>query len=459
MDHHRIKPFDVTIESHRLPEEWETWRQDLESYFVVHNVECQRDKRAHLAYLGGPGIQRLLNFTPAANKVPHVSPDPPFYDVAIQCLNEHFEPFRRKTYERHLFHKMEQNQGERFSDFVMRLRKQMTRCGYSEKVSEDLIADRIAAGCNSDELRQKLLQKDRPLSKILAMGSSSEEVGKQARKWTDNTVHTASPEVSRIGSRPLGRERTPRDQNPGEQRLDKRRFPRNPYRWQNPSYANRSVQSTCHRCGYPGHWRGDEHCPAREDTCGICGKVGHWAVRCFNRTRAPKRSLEEPSDRTKVKRIRAVTEETENQEAKDYVFYAMGRNVFAFQVGGVEIPMTIDSGADANIVTQSVWEQMKTADVNAFDLTTEVDRTLTSYAAKKPMTIIGMFKAEIVAGSNRTFAKFYVVKDGQQCLLGDRTAKELKVLKVGFDVGAVEGLKSKAFPKNSRRSSGDTYRH
>lgn len=478
MENNRIKPFDVNIEASLLPAEWDTWRQDLESYFVVHKIKTQRDKRAYLVYLGGPGLQGLLKLLPAADKVPHVSRDPPFYDVAVKVLTDHFEPFRRKTYERHLFHKLEQKPGERFADFVMRLRKQIARCGYSAKHADELIADRITAGCYSDDLRNKLLQKDRSLKEILAMGSSTEEVGKHSKKWTTDVRPAVVPDVFKIGARPLERENfqqksfrgrnasaprpgqqrylqgpahgqnTPR---PGQQRLQQgpgqQRLPQGPAHAQNVSHPNRMAQPTCHRCGYFGHTRGDEQCPAFDDTCGLCGRVGHWAVRCFSRTRAKKRSHEESSVRPDTKRIRSVTDETEHRESKDYVFYAMGRNVFTFQVGGVEIPMIIDSGADANIITQTVWEQMKQADVNVLNETIEVDRMLTSYAVKEPMDIIGMFSAEIVAGPNRSFAKFYVVKGGQQCLLGDYTAKDLKVLKVGFDVGAVEGTQGKPFPK------------
>ncbi|KAL9706460.1 hypothetical protein quinque_009978 [Culex quinquefasciatus] len=68
MENSRIKPFDVNIEASLLPAEWDTWRQDLESYFVVHKIKTQRDKRAYLVYLGGPGLQGLLKLLPAADK-------------------------------------------------------------------------------------------------------------------------------------------------------------------------------------------------------------------------------------------------------------------------------------------------------------------------------------------------------------------------------------------------------
>lgn len=125
----------------------------------------------------------------------------------------------------------------------------------------------------------------------------------------------------------------------------------------------------------------------------------------------------------------------------------MGRNVFVFKVGGIEIPMNIDSGADANIVTKVVWEQLKEAGVDAQQMSKDIDRNLVAYASNEPMKICGMFSTTIEAGSHKTFAKFYVVENGQQCLLGDHTAKKLRVLKIGFNVDSIETKSKKPFPK------------
>lgn len=58
----------------------------------------------------------------------------------------------------------------------------------------------------------------------------------------------------------------------------------------------------------------------------------------------------------------------------------------------------------------------------------------------------GMFRAVIQAGDNSTEAVFYVAEDGKQSLLGDETAKQLKVLKIGFQVAEICEAPS-AFPK------------
>ncbi|XP_055526919.1 uncharacterized protein K02A2.6-like [Wyeomyia smithii] len=51
--------------------------------------------------------------------------------------------------------------------------------------------------------------------------------------------------------------------------------------------------------------------------------------------------------------------------------------------------------------------------------------------------MVGMFVAEIEAAENKVEATFYVAKTGMQSLLGDETAKKLKVLKIGYNVASV----------------------
>lgn len=431
----RIKPFDVTLEASRLPSEWESWKNDLESFFLAQRLESQQDKRAQLAYLGGPGLQELLRYLPGVNQVPHVTADPPYYDVAIKCLDDYFEPFRRKTFERHLFHQIVQRPEERFTDFVMRLRKQIARCSYNPCVVDELIADRIAQGCSSEDLRTKLLQKDRSLDEIIALGTSMAESLQQSKKFGKSSVPIRQEQEINSVVKPLRRVFQ------GNQRSGVK----------NSSAAFRSSNDRfiCYGCGRRGHTQGTIECPARQTKCAICGKMGHWAKRCYSSRGGTKRRMYDPpaNPAPPVKRIRAVEEESDKRNAKDYVFYAMGRNLFTFRVGGVEIPMTIDSGADANIIPKSIWDELKEAGVNASNMSTVVDRSLLAYASKDPMKIVGMFNAEIEAAESKATATFYVVQDGQRCLLGDQTAKELKVLKVGFDVGAIEAKQINPFPK------------
>lgn len=62
---------------------------------------------------------------------------------------------------------------------------------------------------------------------------------------------------------------------------------------------------------------------------------------------------------------------------------------------------------------------------------------LRGYDSDKPLTILGCFTADVTTGSRTVQAEFLVVEEGQRCLLGDKTAKQLGVLRIGMDIGQV----------------------
>lgn len=105
----RMRPFEITAEQSRLPTEWQKWKRELERYFDANNITSQWEKRSILLYVAGPDIQEIFDHLPGTDEVPHIVADPPYYDVAIRKLDEHFEPMRRRNYERHLFRQISQN--------------------------------------------------------------------------------------------------------------------------------------------------------------------------------------------------------------------------------------------------------------------------------------------------------------------------------------------------------------
>ncbi|XP_055634002.1 uncharacterized protein K02A2.6-like [Toxorhynchites rutilus septentrionalis] len=342
------------------------------------------------------------------------------------------------AYERYVFRQMAQKPSERLSDFTLRLRIQAKRCDFLPNVLEEMIIDQITEKGNSDTLRMEILKRDvRSLNEIIALGTAMSESKVKSMQMT-NKGHAYREEVM--------------VQSVKQQRRGNFVYPsRTPV-------MNRGVLMTCHACGHPGHLKASKWCPAIGIKCNRCHQNGHYAKFCskFNQPQNQeplhrhKRSFYE-AGRTDwhnppAKRIRTVTESNVDCQEDANIFYAMGRNVFHFRIGGVIVPMTIDSGADANIIPVHIWQQLKRVDVQAYDWSRQPDRILKAYASSEPLKVKGMFNAEIEAGDNTTKAKFYVVEGGKQCLLGEETARELQVLKIGFNVGAID-QSPKEFPK------------
>ena len=130
-----------------------------------------------------------------------------------------------------------------------------------------------------------------------------------------------------------------------------------------------------------------------------------------------------------------------------YCFYnGHGRTDLEFIVGGVVIGMIIDSGSDVNIISEIDWEQMKRKGIKITNATVGgTEKILKGYASKVAMQIKGSFNSKIEIGKNIEDAVFYVIKDGQQSLLGRVTSEKLKVLKVGM-INAI-GKEDRKLPK------------
>lgn len=190
----RIRPFQTSLESSQLPVAWAKWKRDLECYFESEKIEGQYEKRSKLLYLGGSDLRDIYDNLPEVETVSLVVINPPYYDAAIAKLDAHFEPFRRRTYERHLFRQIAQKSTERFSDFVLRLRTQVKRCEYDKP--EEMILDQIVEKCYTDKLRQKLLKRDMLLNEVESLGTSLEESERKMKEFS--RVATSNDQISKV---------------------------------------------------------------------------------------------------------------------------------------------------------------------------------------------------------------------------------------------------------------------
>lgn len=434
------------IEKSKVHKAWEIWKGSLEYYFESEDIVDQKKKRSKLLHLGGPQLQMLFKSLPDSEKYAFVTPERQYYDVAIAAFDKFFRPGRQDVLERHRLRHMRQQPNERFAEFVVRLRQQVLECGlekYPNKLrktlTEIMLIDAIAEGCLSEELRRRILQKDRTLDEIEEVGTSLEEVERQVKDFgstreavvsTNQVTHCKTLNHSRSQTTGLAPARS-RSHAGG---------------------SNATKQLLCFKCGRPGHFSFDPVCPAINVVCPVCNKMGHFKEQC----RLRKRKLAFERGRSEVvKKIRAVQEEEdpevkeeinavvcgeEGEDRKTYYAFFSGceDNVIRCIIGGKEVDLLVDSGAEANLISDTVWMKLKREGVQVIRSTKGSDRILKGYANDNPMKILGTFEASISVGKRSTDAQFFVVEGGQRCLLGDKTAKKLGVLKVGVDIDHVQ---------------------
>ncbi|XP_062537929.1 uncharacterized protein K02A2.6-like [Armigeres subalbatus] len=312
-----------------------------------------------------------------------------------------------------------------------------------------MLTDTIVEGCLSDELRKQILQKDRSVEEIEEIGKSLEGVQKQLRDF--GRMHDESKHGQVYGIQ--AKRRYP----PLKPRVVENRAGVFQTKFKHPD-------AKCFKCGLFGHISTDTRCPARGKICNRCKKIGHFEARCRMQGKYPLLSKEESTGAKKIRIVERVAEQDSQvvQESNAieadipsmsltpktyYAFYSGNEsNMVSCVIGGVPHQLLVDSGAEANLITEVAWEKLKRAGIEVISCVRGSDRILKSYANNIPLTVLGTFKATVTVGAKSVEAEFFVIKGGQRCLLGDATSKQLNILKIGLEIDRVL-QKSEPFSK------------
>lgn len=443
-----IPPFRCEeIGKNQLAKEWKCWRSALEIYFEAYDVSDQKKMRAKLLHFGGKQLQRVYENLPDADKLPLVSTKSNWYDHAIAKLDEYFEPGRQYILERCRLRKMRQEKNERFAHFVLRIRQQLGDCGLEkyaadvrEVLTEIYVIDVIVEGCASEELRRRILQKDITLAEVESMGAMMEGVEQQVNDFTclngnEQSREQQAEKVFRV------QKRGPMKQPPVV-----------PNRWPNRRMPQ-SREIKCFNCGTQGHIAMSVECKARNQTCRRCKRVGHFEAVCRKRFAPADVPLHQKTKKVRlVEKIDQKSNDLSSTDSKldsksdtsgkSYYCFHFGNdtNILECKIGGVLLDVLVDSGSDVNLIHSTAWETLKQQRVVVYEMQKGGDEVIKGFGSKTPLNILGSFKAKIEIGNKSECAKFFVVKEGQRCILGDTTAKALGVLKIGVEVNQVNNV-------------------
>lgn len=437
-----VPQFDFSIYPDGGGHEWQQWLRSFEWYLQANKIEDEHEKFVNLMHLAGQKVQELYATLPVPEDVasvprgplrsgyiPHLSE----YKMAVAKLNDHFQPKKNSTYERHELRRLKQEEGENIALFAMRLRKQAERCDFGDKFEEH-VKDQLIEKCESQTLRRKLLALgDANLDAVLRAAKAFEAVQEQSKALNEQKGDQAiGLNVNKIDIK-------------ARQSFNS-----------NNNSNDKSIE--CHRCGYTGHRQFDEKCPAKGKTCNKCGGKDHFGRKCRTKKR-PRSAIENTPQTGQIPEKRpTIKMETEIQEAKsksnesvkfvqpttqkEYIFHittASGHpvNELGLMIGGVKITVVIDSGTKHNIIDFRAWEYLKANKVRVTNQRTETDKNFTAYG-DHPLSFVGIFEAEIRTTQKKKTADFYVFKDYGKILIGYDTATALGVLKIGENVNQIE---------------------
>ena len=438
-----VPHFDPTGDASTVSVKWKSWLEEFDAYADSRGLflegstaEGKAQRRALLLFSAGPTVRETFKTFPETGKKED-------YQKAVDALNAHYVVKPNATFQRHLFRKTRQEDGETVAQYVTRLRQASVGCNYVTADLDNQILDQVVQYCKSDKLRRRLLERggELKLSDALSIAVALETVEGQFDTMTlkDNSNQPKFGQVNRLShTSSYGK-------------------PRNmPAQEYDHDYE-------CYRCGNKGHFGKDPCCPARGRTCAKCGGKDHFARKCKsklkpgdnvnqNNTTSFKGNAGEKGKSSNQKNrfgqerrgnIRHVEGDSESDddgqsEQKNYQFVLNDTHheKVPVVIGGVTVPVIVDSGSDSNVIDRELWEHLKQKKIKC--TSKKCSRKLYPYTATKPLQTIGCFTATVEAGDKTVKAEFVVIEEKGEPLLSRSTAQELAFLHIGAHINSVQ---------------------
>ena len=432
MDTRGPSNFNPDGEASTVSTNWTQWVEEFEAYadskglFDIaggDNANMRAQRKALLLYHAGPRV-REINRTLAATARDE-------YAGMVTALNNYFTVEPNVTFQRHLFRKHLQNEGETIAQYCARLRKAGTHCGYNDLEAQ--IRDQIVESCLSESLRRKLLEEGNNLTLaiLLTRSATHEAVEARAREMSNHVNRT------RHGFNDESQSRVHRGSDTSSGACS------------STVYNKSDVHGENRFCGRCGKQHKIRECPAFGKQCFKCKGKNHFQSMCKSSHKNKHANVVNTDDLNS--RL-----ESENPDSKTSFAFCSGNALKVglkrvdLLVGGIVTNFIIDTGADCNIMGKKTWEILKGSKlfrVNKHIASGPGGPNIYPYTGEVPIQVIGRFWANVSCRSTDSSlenVQFSVIAHDAEPLLGIETAIALGVVKFA---NVVETEFSSKFPK------------
>ena len=149
--HGATTPFDAT------QEDWTTYVECLEMYFLANEVGEAARKRVVLLSVCGPTAYRLIQ-----NLAQPVKPSEVSYDNIVKLLSDHYFPSKSILTQRFRFNSHCRRPSETIADYVAELRRISEHCQFADSLNA-MLRDRLVCGINDQRMQRCLYSRNRIL--------------------------------------------------------------------------------------------------------------------------------------------------------------------------------------------------------------------------------------------------------------------------------------------------------
>lgn len=171
-----------TAHDRRYKQELAVFKQKLELYLTVEQPHdkplSDAAKTAMLLSLAGEEAIEIYN-----NFAFQKGENNQNYAAVVKKFDDYWDAQRNEVYERYIFRKRTQSEGETFEHFLRDVKKQAWFCNF-RTLTDSMIRDQIVIGIRSDSLRAKLLRDNQlTLANAVQLCKASEAAAIQNEAW------------------------------------------------------------------------------------------------------------------------------------------------------------------------------------------------------------------------------------------------------------------------------------
>ncbi|XP_032241511.2 uncharacterized protein K02A2.6-like [Nematostella vectensis] len=395
-----------------LANNWKTFKRLWINYEIASQLDKQRMelRTATLISCIGPEALEIYDGLPFANEEDKTNINRIMELMEAHCVGE-----TNEIYERYLFNRRNQENGESVESFIAALRSLAKTCNYGE-LQDGMIRDRIVVGIADNSIRKKLLTEAKlTLAKCVDICRANEATAKRLKEMSQQ-----SGEISAITTGPPRR----KTGSKGGRRQESRKPPHTDSSKSNPHPKCKF----CHRL----HPRAKEKCPAWQKTCDTCGELNHFSVACkalkaSKKGKKPIHNLdyESYSDYGALFTVESVGTLNTNplSPKKIYAHMRLRDELIKFQ---------LDCGATVNILPEDLYK--KVFNDPKLKRLQKSSATLVMFN-KSELKPLGVVNIETLNPRNNDLllTKFAIVPRGYTPLLGAQSVQNFKLMTVNSE--------------------------